>query len=344
MHKRPKAIDLFSGCGGLSLGLRCAGFNVIAAIEKDPLAVSTYKKNHSDTLILPVDIRTINPEILKERLGIRIEELDLLAGCPPCQGFSSLRTLNGSRNIVDPMNELVLEFLRFVRAFKPKCVMMENVPALLKDSRLQHIQKELSDLGYLSEAKVVNAADFGVPQRRLRMVLICSRIGRPIFSQPLQGRQTVAAAIGRLPSPQKSSDPVHNYNVRRAEHVVSLIRRIPKNGGSRTDLPEKDQLNCHKKFDGFKDIYGRMAWDKPAPTITGGCINPSKGRFLHPQSDRAITLREAAILQSFPESYKFDMSRGRYPAAQLIGNAFPPKFAECQARSIYDQICSFTSA
>ena len=118
--------------------------------------------------------------------------------------------------------------------------------------------------------------------------------------------------------------------------MAALIRRIPKDGGSRTDLPTDEQLKCHQRLDGFRDVYGRMAWRKPAPTITGGCINPSKGRYIHPEEDRAITLREAALLQGFPKTYYFDMSQGRYPAAQMIGNAFPPKFAEHHARAIYE--------
>lgn len=119
---------------------------------------------------------------------------------------------------------------------------------------------------------------------------------------------------------------------------MTLIRRIPKDGGSRTDLPHGDQLACHQKFDGFKDVYGRMAWQKPAPTITSGCINPSKGRFIHPDANRAITLREAAILQGFPASYRFDMTQGRYRVARMIGNAFPPEFAEHHARALYEHL------
>ena len=271
-------------------------------------------------------------------LDLRPGELDLLAGCPPCQGFSTLRTLNGGRRIEEPMNDLVYEFVRFVRTFLPKAVMMENVPGLLTDDRLAQIERELDGLEYSCDAKVLNAQDFGVPQRRRRMILIGLRHGCPTFASPVLRRRTVAAAIRRLPPPSASEDPIHNYTVCRAEHVMALIRRIPRDGGSRTDLPEEDQLKCHQGFDGFKDIYGRMAWRQPAPTITGGCINPSKGRYLHPQEDRAITLREAAMLQGFPKSYKFDLSQGRYPAAQLIGNAFPPKFAEHHARSIHRHI------
>ena len=332
------AIDLFGGCGGLSLGLRRAKFKVIAAIDNDALSVETYRKNHKRTYIVKDDIRFVDTAALMDKLSLKPRELDLLAGCPPCQGFSTLRTLNGGRNIEEPMNDLVFEFVRFVRALLPKAIMMENVPALLNDVRLSRIKHELSHLGYSCRAEVLNAVNFGVPQRRLRMILIGSRGSCPSFAPPVRRRRTVAGAIQKLPPPHTVDDPIHNYKPRRTSHVMSLISRIPKDGGSRTALPDEYQLECHRGFDGFKDIYGRLAWRQPAPTITGGCINPSKGRYLHPEENRAITLREAAILQGFPRSYQFDLSQGRYPAAQMLGNAFPPKFAEHHARSIYRHI------
>ena len=329
------AMDLFCGCGGLSLGLRRAGFMVVAAIDNDPLSTSTYEMNHRRTYVVKKDIRSINPSTLMQKVNLTAGELDLMAGCPPCQGFSTLRTLNGGREIEESMNDLVYEFVRFVHAFKPKTLMMENVPALLNDSRLEEIGRELTGLGYNWEARLFNAERYGVAQRRQRMILFGSREDCPTFARAVRRRRTVAEAIRKLPPPGISNDPLHNYSVRRAKHVMSLIRRIPKNGGSRTDLPDTDQLECHQRLDGFRDVYGRMAWKEPAPTITSGCINPSKGRYLHPEDDRAITLREAALLQGFPKSYMFDMSRGRYPTARMIGNAFPPKFAEHHARAIH---------
>ena len=329
------AIDLFCGCGGLSLGLCRAGFKVVAAVDNDSLSVQTYRSNHRNTHLIEEDIRSVNPRTLMKWLSMEPGDLDLLAGCPPCQGFSSLRTRNGGRFIVEPMNELVFQFIKFVQIFLPKTIMMENVPGLLHDGRMKKVEKKLKDLGYECEADLFDAANYGVPQRRLRMIMFGFRSGCPPFAPPVRRKRTVAEAIQKLPSPEISKDPAHNYSVHRAAHVMSLIRRIPKNGGSRTDLPNKDQLRCHREFDGFRDVYGRMAWREPAPTITGGCINPSKGRYLHPEENRAITLREAALLQSFPRSYIFEMSKGRYPVAQLIGNAFPPKFAEHHARSIY---------
>lgn len=291
--------------------------------------------NHRGTHLIKDDIQVVDPAKLMEYLKMEEGDLDLLAGCPPCQGFSTLRTYNGGREVDEPMNDLVFEFTRFVKVFMPKTLMMENVPALIVDARLDRFRKELRALGYECEAKIFDATQFGVPQRRSRMIFLAFRNGNPSFAAPLRRCWTVEGAIRRLPPPKQSKDPAHNYSVRRTERVESLIRRIPKDGGSRTALPAKDQLECHQKFNGFKDVYGRMAWRKPAPTITGGCINPSKGRYIHPAENRAITLREAALLQRFPVSYLFKMSKGRYSVAQLIGNAFPPKFAEHHARSIY---------
>jgi len=332
---KPKAIDLFCGCGGLSLGLRKAGFSVVAGIDADPLASSTYRLNHKSALVVEDDISRVDPQRLMEQLGLRPGELALLAGCPPCQGFSSLRTLNGGRDVEEPMNDLIFQFGRFIRCFRPKTIMIENVPGLATDARLVAFCRALAAMGYKYRFKVFDAADFGVPQRRRRMILLAARSVRPDFAEKAQKQVTVRDAIAALPRPGNSDDPAHNYTVSRAAHVAKLISRVPKDGGSRTSLGKSAQLPCHQKCDGFKDVYGRMSWSAPSPTITGGCINPSKGRFLHPEQNRAITLREAAILQGFPRDYKLDLSRGRYPTAQMIGNAFPPVFAARHAKLLY---------
>lgn len=331
---RPPAIDLFSGCGGLSLGLRQAGFDVAAAVDSDALASTTYRLNHRSTLHLSQDIRTVEPVELMHRLGMKPGDLALLAGCPPCQGFSTLRTLNGGKRVDEPMNDLIFEFTRFVKAFRPQTVMIENVPGLADDPRLTKFTKSLGAMGYKYRFAVFDAADFGVPQRRRRMILLAALTERPEFAPPSKSRRSVRSAIDGLPTPGEAKDPAHDYPVNRAPHVMDLIKRIPKDGGSRKSLGKSAQLPCHQKCEGFADVYGRMAWSDPSPTITGGCINPSKGRFLHPEQDRAITLREAALLQGFPRGYKLDLSQGRYPAAQMIGNAFPPAFAACHAKSL----------
>ncbi len=334
----PTAIDLFSGCGGLTLGLKQAGFTVIGAVDVDALSVETYEANHPEVVVWHTDIRTLDVSSVKRRLDLRKGQLDLLAGCPPCQGFSCIRTLNGARAARDPRNNLVFEFLRFVNGLMPKAIMMENVPALAADERLARLQQELSACGYLTECRILDAADYGVPQRRRRMILLGSRIGAVDFPPPCQRRGTVRDAIGDLPRPGESGDELHDVPVTRAPHVLAMIRRIPRNGGGRTHLGRDSQLPCHRRCDGFKDVYGRMAWDDVAPTITSGCINPSKGRFLHPQEDRAITLREAALLQGFPDDYWFSLRRGKYPAAAMIGNALPPEFVRQQAEAIHRHV------
>lgn len=335
--KKFTAIDLFAGCGGLSLGLREAGFKIVAAVELDELAAETYSKNLPTTHVIRKDIRRISPSELMKVCGLKRGELDLLAGCPPCQGFSTLRTLNGHSDIDEPMNDLVFQFRRFVRALRPKTIMMENVPGLAKDERLVSFCRSLRKMGYSMKFDVLDAADYGVPQRRRRMILIASRLGDVEFA-PIQERaMTVRDAIAGLPSPG-NEDPLHVRGPKRSPKVEARIRKIPRNGGSRASLGGRDQLACHKKTDGFKDTYGRMAWDRPSPTITGGCINPSKGRFLHPVANRAITLREAALLQGFPPRYRFPLSSGTYAVAQMIGNAFPPAFAACHAKILARQI------
>ena len=329
------AVDLFSGCGGLSLGLRRAGFRILAAIDNDDLATGTYRLNHRTVPVFSTDIRKLDSGDLMERCDLKRGDLDLLAGCPPCQGFSTLRTLNGGRRVEEESNDLVFEFLRFAENLLPRTIMMENVPALLFDRRFDVVRQKLEGLGYSCVAEVLDAQDYGVPQRRRRMIMLAARDGVPELARKVGRRRTVRGAIGRMGCPEVSDDELHNYPVRRSPRILHLIGRIPRDGGGRTDLPRSEQLPCHRNFSGFRDIYGRMAWHEPSPTITGGCINPSKGRFLHPEQDRAVTLREGARLQGFPGSYRFATTRGRYAVAQMIGNAFPPKFAEHHARSLY---------
>jgi len=320
------AVDLFSGCGGLTLGLKNAGFSVLAAVDIDPLANLTYKRNHPEVRLYELDIRHLDPEQMMADVGLRPEELDLLAGGPPCQGFSSIRTLNGAKKVDDPGNDLVLQFIRFAEALRPKAVLMENVPGLAKDERILLVCSKFEEMGYHCDFNVCNAADYGVPQRRRRVILLAGRFGPVPVAPKEEKRKTVRDAIGHLPPPGGTGDRLHDLPEKRSRRVLELIKRIPKDGGSRLDAGEEFQLACHKKCCGFKDVYGRMAWDDVAPTITSGCVNPSKGRFLHPEQDRAITLREAALLQSFPEDYYFPVERGKFPVAALIGNALPPEF------------------
>lgn len=330
----PSAVDLFSGCGGLTLGLKQAGFKVVAAVEVDAKAQVTYALNHPDVTLYSKDIRLVDPVEILADTGIARGELHLLAGCPPCQGFSRLRTRNQSASVYDPRNDLVNEFLRFVKALLPQNVMLENVPALANDRRFLRLRRDLAKLGYQSQCKVLDAADYGVPQRRRRLIMLASLHGVPVIEPGGEDRVTVREAIAGLESPFSSTDELHALPEKRTQKVRDLISRIPKDGGSRADLPLSDQLPCHQRSSGFFDVYGRMAWDKVSPTITSGCHNPSKGRFIHPYEDRTITLREAAILQGFPSGYKFDVRHGKESIALMIGNALPPPFIAAHAAGL----------
>lgn len=330
MKKIFTAIDLFCGAGGLTVGLKNAGFHVLAGVEMNPIAAETYQSNHPEVKLFERDIREITPKEILSDLNIKPGELDLLAGCPPCQGFSTQRTRNQVNSITDGRNELIFEFMRIVEITLPKTIMLENVPGLAKDWRISSMKEKLISLGYVIDeyfATIKDAASFGVPQRRRRLLVKASRLGVIKNAEPLAYKNTVRSAISGLPDPRNSNDALHNIVENRSDKVKNIISLVPKNGGSRSDIPREYWLECHKKNEsGYRDVYGRMSWDDVAPTITGGCHNPSKGRFIHPDQDRAITLREAALLQTFPSDYIFSMARGKDSVALMIGNALPPEF------------------
>lgn len=336
------AFDVFSGAGGLTVGLHQAGFRVIGAVELDPTAAETYEQNHPGVLLWKQDIQTLPVDEVLEKLGIEPGQLDLLAGCPPCQGFSSMRTRNGKLKVNDARNDLVHDFLRLVEGLRPKAVMLENVPELAKDVRMKLIMKKLRVLGYYAgpdSFEVRNVKNFDVPQSRRRLILMTSRQGKVPFPEASGKTLTVRGTIGHLPAPDASADPLHRAVMQNGPKVLEMIKAVPLDGGSRSDLPAEMQLECHKRLKrGYFDVYGRMAWDEVAPTITGGCTNPSKGRFLHPQQHRAISLREAALLQGFPKDYKFSLKRGRVVASLMIGNALPPAFVKHHAVAIAETL------
>jgi DNA (cytosine-5)-methyltransferase 1 len=333
----PTAIDLFAGPGGLTLGLKSAGFRVVGAVEVDPLAAATYHHNHPEVVIWREDIRTVRGADLTQKLGLAA--VDLVAGCPPCQGFSSVRTRNRA-TVDDPRNDLIAEYVRIVRELRPRAVMLENVPRLRHDERWHFAVEELERLGYPASdgTLVLDAADHGVPQRRKRLVMVCAAGNVVPAPGRASSRATVRDAIGHLSIPGRTGDRLHDLPERRSARVMEMIRSIPCDGGGRLDLQPGQGPSCHEGFDGFKDVYGRMRWNDVAPTITGGCHNPSKGRFLHPEQDRAITMREAAILQGFPRGYYFRLDRGKAGVAGMIGNAMPPPFIQAHAVRVRDQL------
>jgi DNA (cytosine-5)-methyltransferase 1 len=331
--KKYYAIDLFSGCGGLSEGLRSAGFEVAAAFDNDANSILTYRLNHPQTKVFEGDIRNVDTADIKKILGD--SPLHLLAGCPPCQGFSSMRRLNKKRSKKDDRNNLVLEYLRFVKELKPLTIMMENVPGLVNYTQFKYVVRELHKLGYNPKFKPVSIQQYGVPQRRKRLVVVGSLLGNIDIAPATGEKVTVRDMIGHLESVAKTKDHVHKIVASHTPEVMERIKATPKNGGSRGDLPKRFELECHKVVGvGFNDVYGRLRWDDYSTTITGGCLNPSKGRFLHPEENRAITAREAAMLQTFPRKYQFPKNMSKTSIALQIGNALPPKFSHIQSVNI----------
>ena len=337
MNKKYISVDLFSGIGGLTSGMHDAGFKTKVAVELEPDAVKGYDLNFPETKVIQKDIRKIKVTEIQELLGN--QPLHLLAGCPPCQGFSRVRRLNRKANVRDERNSLVEEYFKMVKALKPLTIMMENVPGLKDYYLFKKIVKKLKDIGYCTKYEIVNVKDYGVPQRRERLVLVGSLLGEIEVAPGTGEKVTVREKIEHLSSPAETDDPLQRIVARHTEKVMERIKLTPKNGGSWSDLPEEYILTCHKKKNvGFKDVYGRLRWDDYSTTITGGCLNPSKGRFLHPEQDRVITPREATLLQSFPEDYKFPIDIPKASLALLIGNALPPQFSFIQSKNIKEHL------
>ena len=312
----------------------------MAAVDVSPLATDSYRLNFPRVPVLCEDIRTVTGAELLSRAGLELGELDLLAGCPPCQGFSALRTKGRQSAVSDHRNDLLLEFLRLAKEVRPRAVLLENVPGLGNNDLFRRFIAGLKILGFGVATSVLNSADFGTPQRRHRLVLMAGIGSKPRIMHGDGKKCTVRDAIGEIAGTAgQSGDPLHDHGEQRAERIRSVIKSIPKDGGSRADLGPDAQLECHRQAAAHgagwgREPYGRMAWDSLSSTITGGCVNPSKGRFLHPDENRAITLREALLLQGFPPDYQLSLERGKYAAAELVGNAIPPSFVKAQALAI----------
>lgn len=335
------SIDLFAGAGGLSCGLRSEGFHMLAAVEIDPISAKTYNLNHANTKIMVNDIRGVSGAQMIKDVGLARGDLDLLTGCPPCQAFSTLRTRKRvTRPSPDISEKLIFEVLRLTRSIRPRSLVIENVPGMTQNENFELFCKGLTKSGYKFSYKILNAANFGVPQRRKRLVLVAlrdSNIPSDFFDfAPVV--KTVRDVIGQLPPAGFSGDKLHDLPERRTPKMIARIKATPKDGGSRFDLSPDFQCQCHVNINGFHDVYGRMKWDDVSPTITSGCHNPSKGRFIHPEADRAITLREAALLQSFPLDYEFCLDRGKDHIAYQIGNAFPPAMIKPIAKKLTEYL------
>ncbi len=329
-------IDLFAGCGGGAMGFAEGGIRPVAAVELDPCAAWSYAKNVG---ILPIvhDISAVGETTVLDAAGLRRGECLLLFGCPPCQSFTILRRGAVARPIDVQRNRLPREYLRLVDGILPRHIAFENVPGMIEPRWRPHFESLMNDLaalGYSCDWDVVDAAEFGIPQHRRRLLVIGSRVAKPRLPSPTHGNEdaripfsTVRQAIGDLPpllsGERAPQDPYHRAR-RHSALALRRLRAIPE-GGARKDLPPELELNCHKRHNGHYDIYGRMWWDRPAPTLTAGCTNITRGRFAHPEQDRAITLREAMRLQSFPD--KTILAGTDDGMALQIGNAVPPMLA-----------------
>lgn len=340
------AVDLFCGAGGLSYGLNRAGIRVEAGIDIDEQAEHAFHANNPGARFYRWDVsRKYSSSV--EKL-FRPGAVRLLAGCAPCKPFSKLTNGVGEHEDWD----LLDYFGRFVRGILPELVTMENVPELA-DRGAEVFERFLGVLRsceYAIDWKVVRCEDYGIPQSRRRLVLLASRIGdiqipRGRYRYPAMWR-TVRDAIGDLPSvasgEEDPDDPLH-VAVRLTRVNQQRIRATRHDGGTQKDWPKRLLLKCHKRSTGksYSSIYGRMWWDRPAPTMTTLCTGIGNGRFGHPEQDRAITLREAALLQSFPRSYGFwpsDQRLNRSAIGRMIGNAVPPRLAQALGQALLSHV------
>lgn len=337
---RYPTVDFFCGAGGLSLGLRSAGLTPVFAFDHDPYACATYRTNIG-AHVLEADAASITAASVCEATNLRPGDFALVCGGPPCQGFSVQR--RGEAD--DTRNELVIRFAQIAVDLRPSVILMENVPPLLGkrgEMFFAGLSKLYQRAGYRIEARVLDAADFGVPQHRTRAIVLAWSPERiPILTLPRptvtpNGYRTVRDAIGSMPEPPEDftehPDFRNHVRIRITKINEERIRRVPE-GGGRADLPPELQLPCHRETNHrHLDVYGRMSWDKPAPTITAMFDSFTRGRFGHPVSDRTITAREGARLQSFPDSFVF--VGPKKDVARQIGNAVPPLLAESIGRTL----------
>jgi len=329
-----RSFDFFCGAGGLTRGLRSAGITVIAGFDNDEQCRLSYEKNNRGVLFFAKDIRDITVGELKKLAGVKSFRDMLFAGCAPCSPFSQ------QRKNEEPSSDLTLlmEFGRIVAKAKPGYVLVENVPGLANVpgySTFRRFVRLLKVSGYEIAFAILNAKRFGVPQNRRRLVLIATRRTSPSLPKHKYGSKrrpykTVRQAIKRFPGLKAGQE-----NSKIKNHVASAltpinlqrIKATPKNGGDRRSWPKRLRLKCHTgRYTGHTDVYGRMFWDSPAPTLTGRCNSISNGRYGHPTQNRAISLREAAALQSFPSDYRFFGFHNQI--ARQIGNAVPVRLAK----------------
>lgn len=342
------AVDLFCGAGGLTYGLEQSGIDVIAGIDSDPYCRFPYEEN-THARFIERDLRQVKSSEIKRIFPS--DGVKLLAGCAPCQPFSTIGPKKGER---DDRWSLLNTFSKFVRDIKPTIVTMENVPGLRKQEIFSEFKAALENSGYQIEYRVRDCREYGVPQKRYRLVLLASQLGEIKMIRPTHTEKTyrtVKETIGGLPrlraGQQASSDPLHKAPKLSEKNLKRI--KASKPGGTWKDWPENLKLDCHKKKSGstYTTVYGRMKWNDQSPTITTQAYVYGTGRFGHPEQNRAITFREAALLQTFPKEYKFFKNHNGMKEAkigQLIGNAVPVKLAEAIGDSIKNHLKAYDYA
>lgn len=332
------AVDLFCGAGGLTHGLLKAGVDVRLGVDIDPACEYPYVSNNKAKFLLKSVEELGAGELLPH---YRKNGIKLLAGCAPCQTFS---TYNQKATESDKRWWLLLQFARLVNELEPDLVTMENVPRLVDQNIFNEFVSSLETRGYFVTYKVVNCAEYGVPQQRNRLVLLASKLGPiSLLSSQEFGKKpkTVREAIGSLPplvaGTKHPKDSLHQCSTLSAINMRRMEASKP--GGTWRDWPKELVADCHKRSSGktYPSVYGRMTWDDPAPTMTTQFFGFGNGRFGHPEQNRAISLREGAILQSFPKRYKFVRPREQVclkAIGRLIGNAVPVTLGEAIGASL----------
>lgn len=337
-----RAVDFFSGAGGMTYGLRQAGIEVVAGVDNDPSCKETYEKNNPGSVYLCKDVSVYSPKELQKDLKISKKDDGMIfVGCAPCQYWSIIRT---TKEKAKKTKDLIVNFRDFVDYFLPGYVIVENVPgfSIKKESPMKNFIDFLTTKGYDVNYEIVDMSWYGIPQMRKRFTLVASRVGKPVLPKKKDKRSLLAEAIGekngflKIKAGHRDETSFVHTCSGLSEKNLERLRMTPKDGGNRDKWQKKKgyDLNCYiGKENQFKDNYARMSWNKPAPTITTKFFSISNGRFAHPEENRAISLREGASLQTFPKNYKF-ISSSIAEIAKMIGNAVPPKFAKQLGDSI----------
>lgn len=324
-----RCFDFFCGAGGLTRGLLDSKIQVVCGIDNDERLKDTYEKNNAPSKFEHADIADIDIEELRSRFQIGDDDLTLYAACTPCQPFSTLNQRRGK----DDRKQLLLQFADLVRTAPPDFVLVENVPGLGNAYGREIYNRfltALDDAGLVyRDARKLDAQDYGVPQIRKRFLLIASKHGAISLPDPDDGEPlTVRDALADLPAPGSTDAPPNHIARALKPHHEKIVKAIPADGGSRSDIVDTSVLlECHRRNPRVhKDVFGRMWWDKPSPTLTCRCTDVYCGRFVHPEEDRGLTLREAAALQSFSPDYEFHAD-SMFFAARQVGNAVPVELA-----------------